>query len=99
MCQLPALMLLSLEQRPLPGQSLRAAAYPPPVHAWRTPAGLVVLEMAYFSKVFKTQLTVAAQVGKANKDRRCFYLVLSSQSNVEQTLQRMACQHSGPGSC
>lgn len=47
--------------------------------AWWTSAGLLALETAYFSTIFKRQLTVATQGGKANKTIAAFTrcLVLS----------------------
>lgn len=85
-CQLPS------PPAPQPGTASSA----PPItaeqlfilHTWQT----------YFSTVFKTGLTVTAQVSKANEDHCCFYLVLSSESQLFSK-QRMGCRHLGPGAC
>lgn len=75
-CQLPN------PPAPQPGTSSSAGPVTPEqlflLHTWQT----------YFSTVFKTGLTVSAQVGKANGDHRCFYLVLGSQSNCSASLAK-----------
>lgn len=44
----------------------------------QTPVGLLASEMAYFSTVFKTEVTVSAQVTEAYKDP-CFFIWCSDQ--------------------
>lgn len=83
-----ALHLLAVSSKALGLAMARSAEPPPPtaeepftlLHTRQTLVGLRASEMAYFSTIFKPEVTVTAQAGDADKDQHFFYLVLHSQT-------------------
>ena len=81
------------QQRP-PQCTLRSC---PSFATRQTPVGLLASEMAYFSTVFKTEVTVSAQVREADKDQ-CFLIWCSAQSDAQHVCMGgwKSCRTLGP---
>ena len=75
-----ALHLLAVSSKALGLAMARSAEPPPPtaeepftlLHTRQTLVGLRASEMAYFSTIFKPEVTVTAQAGDADKDQHFF---------------------------
>lgn len=73
------------------------------LHAWQTPVGLLASEVAYFSTVFKTEVTVTAQAREADKDNAslsgaqfCWTCSMPTRGKSCRALWPRCLQTSGP---